>query len=84
MVSIGSLIETTVMRVIVVVILVTIGIALGPTLAAAVADVNATSMAAVFLGDIVVTLADFIMFFYYLALILGAMGGVWAAVKFAD
>jgi len=80
--SLGSLIENTVMRVIVVVILVVIGIALGPILADAIADVNATSMAAVFLGDIIVTLADFIMFFYYLALVIGAMGGVWAAVKF--
>lgn len=82
--GIGTLIETSVMRVIVIVILVIIGIALGPTLSSALADINATSMASVYLGDIILTLKDFIMFFYYLSLVLGAMAGVWGLVKFND
>ena len=79
--SLERMIENTVMRVIIVVIVITIGVALGPTLSTAVADINSTSMAAVFLGDIVVTLADFIMFFYYLSLILGGMGAIWKIFK---
>ena len=62
--SIGSSVNRTVMGVITAVIFILVGVALGPTVTAAAADINATSMADVFMGDVIVTLADFIGFFY--------------------
>jgi len=79
--SIGNMVNNTVVGIITAVIFILVGIALGPTLTAAVADINATSMADVFLGDVVVTLAQFIGFFYYLGVVLGGMAMVWITVN---
>jgi len=90
--KISSMISNTVMGVLSVVIFVLIGIALGPTLIAAAANINATSVMVNYpldnttipLGSIIVLLATYLPTFYYLALVLGGMIGIWAAVKFTS
>lgn len=84
MADIGGLVNRTVMSVIAAVVFILVGIALGPTVLEAVADINATSMADVFLGDVIVTLAGFIGFFYYLGVVLGGMALIWRATKTND
>ena len=79
--SIGSKVNSTVMGVITAVIFILVGVALGPTVLAAAADINATSMADVFMGDVIVTLADFISFFYYLGIVLGGLTLIWASTR---
>lgn len=79
--DIGSMVNRTVMGVITAVIFILVGIALGPTVVDAIAGINATTMADVFMGDVIVTLADFLPFFYYLGIVLGGLGLVWYSVK---
>jgi len=79
--AIGELINKTVMGVIAAAVFILVGVALGPTIVAAAADINATTMADVFLGGVVVTLAGFISFFYYLGIVLGGMAMIWKATK---
>jgi len=79
--SIGSQVNSTVMGVIGAVIFILVGVALGPTVTTAVADINATSMADVVMGDVIVTLAGFIGFFYYLGIVLGGLAMIWATTK---
>ena len=79
--SIGTQVNRTVMGVISAVIFILVGVALGPTVTAAVADINATSMANVVMGDVIVTLAGFIGFFYYLGIVLGGLAMIWATTK---
>ena len=79
--NIGGMVNRTVMGVITAVIFILVGIALGPTVTDAIADINATTMADVFMGDVIVTLADFLPFFYYLGIVLGGLALIWYAVK---
>jgi len=79
--SIGNQVNSTVMGVIGAVIFILVGVALGPTVTTAVADINATSMADVVMGDVIVTLAGFIGFFYYLGIVLGGLAMIWATTK---
>jgi len=79
--SIGSLVNRTVMGVIGAVIFILVGVALGPTVTTAIADINATSMAGVVMGDVIVTLAGFVGFFYYLGIVLGGLAMIWASTK---
>ena len=72
------------MGVLTVVIFILIGVALGPTVIAAVADINATTLSGVPLASVIVLLGEYLPAFYYLALVLGGMIGIWAAVKFTD
>jgi len=80
--KISSMITDTVMGVLSVVIFVLIGVALGPTVISSVADINATALSGVPLAGVIVLLATYMPAFYYLALVLGGMIGIWAAVKF--
>ena len=85
--QIGSMISRTVMGILSVVIFLLVGIALGPTVIAAVADINATTLrfdenSTIPLAGVIVLLGGYLPAFYYLALVLGAMVGIWAAVKF--
>jgi len=80
--KISSMITDTVMGVLSVVIFVLIGVALGPTVISSVADINATTLSGVPLAGVIVLLATYMPAFYYLALVLGGMIGIWAAVKF--
>lgn len=79
--GIGGQVNRTVMGVISAVIFILVGVALGPTVTLAVADINATSMADVVMGDVIVTLAGFIGFFYYLGIVLGGLAMIWATTK---
>ncbi len=80
--QIGAMISRTVMGILSVVIFLLVGIALGPTVIAAVADINATTLSGIPLAGVIVLLGEYLPAFYYLALVLGAMVGIWAAVKF--
>ncbi len=82
--NIGTQVNRTVTGIIAAVVFILVGIALGPTVTTAVADINATSMADVVLGDVIVTLAGFIGFFYYLGIVLGGMAMIWGVVKYGD
>ena len=88
--QIATMINRTVMGVLTVVIFLLIGVALGPTVIAAVADINMTTltangtMAAVPLASVIILLGEYLPAFYYLALVLGGMIGIWAAVKFGN
>ena len=72
------------MGVLTVVIFLLIGVALGPTVISAVADINATTLSGVPLASVIVLLGEYLPAFYYLALVLGGMIGIWAAVKFGN
>jgi len=80
--SIGAQVNRTVVGVISAVVFILVGVALGPTVTSAAADINATSMADVVMGDVIVTLAGFIGFFYYLGIVLGGLAMIWGVVKY--
>ena len=80
--KISAMVNDTVMGVLSVVIFLLIGIALGPTVISAVADINATTLSGVPLASVIVLLGGYLPAFYYLALVLGAMVGIWAAVHY--
>jgi len=80
--QIANMINKTVMGVLSVVIFILIGVALGPTVISSVAEINATTLSGVPLSSVIVLLATYFPAFYYLALILGGMVGIWAAVKY--
>ena len=85
---ISSMITDTIMGVLGVVIFVLIGVALGPTVIASVADINTTTLTAngtitaIPLTSVIILLATYLPSFYYIALVLGGMVGIWAAVKY--
>ena len=80
--AIGNMVNRIVMGIIGAVIFILIGVALGPTVAAAVADINATTLSGVPLADVIVLLATYVPAFYYLALVIGAIALVWATVHY--
>lgn len=79
--SIGNMIQQNIMAFISAIILAVIGITLGPTVISTFADVNATSMADVYMGDVIVLIAQFVPFIYYLGVVVGAMATFWAVTK---
>lgn len=79
--AIGSMVNRTVMGVIGAVIFILIGVALGPTVIAAVTDINATTLASVPLADVIILLGTYLPAFYYLAIVLGGIALVWGATK---
>ena len=79
--SIGNMVNKTVMGVITAVIFVLIGVALGPTVIASVADINTTLLADVPLSSVIILLATYLPAFYYLAIVLGGIAMVWAATR---
>ena len=80
--SIGSMVNTTVLGVISAVIFILIGVALGPTVIASVAYINATTLSGVPLAEVVILLGEYLPAFYYLAIVLGGIAMVWAATKY--
>lgn len=78
---IGTDIQAVIIGIIAAVIFVIVGIALGPEITGAMADINATSMANVTMGSVIVLVAGYVPFFYYLGVVLGALAMVWAVVK---
>ena len=80
--AIGSMVNRIVMGVIGAAIFILIGVALGPTISSAVADINATTLSGVPLASVIVLLATYVPAFYYLALVIGGITMVWAVVKY--
>ena len=88
--ALGNMVNKTVMGVISAVIFILIGVALGPTVISAVANINTTTLmvdypvdnTTVPLASVIILLATYVPAFYYLAVVLGGMVGIWAAVKF--
>ncbi len=81
---IGNMVSDTVMGVLAVIIFLLVGIALGPTVISSVTEINATALSGVPLAGVIVLLATYIPAFYYLALVIGAMAGIWAVVHFRN
>lgn len=81
--SIGSRVEKLIVGVILAVVLLLVGVALGPTVLAATADINATALADVPMGSVIVLLGTYVGFFYYLGIILGAISMIWATVNYS-
>ena len=75
------MVDKTVMGVIAAVIFILIGVALGPTVIASVADINTTTLADVPLSSVIVLLGTYLPAFYYLAIVLGGIAMVWAATR---
>lgn len=75
------MVNKTVMGVIAAVIFILIGVALAPTVLASVAGINATALAGVPLGSVIVLLAEYLPAFYYLAIVLGGIGMIWASAR---
>ena len=67
-----------------VVIFVLIGVALGPTVISSVTNINATTLGSMPLATVIILLATYLPSFYYIALVLGGMVGIWAAVKYTS
>ena len=82
--SIGDRVSGLVMGVIGAVIVLLVGIALGPTVIAAIVDINATALATVPMGSVIVLMAGYIPFFYYLGIVLGAITSFWGVVKYSS
>ena len=80
--KISEMVNNTVMGVLSVVIFLLIGVALGPTVISSVTSINATTLSGVPLASVIVLLGEYLPAFYYLALVLGAMVGIWAAVHY--
>lgn len=80
--SIGTKVENLIIGVIMAVVLLLIGVALGPTVIAAVVNINATALATVPMGSVIVLLASYIPFFYYLGIVLGAIAMIWGVVNY--
>ena len=78
---IGNRVQDIVIGVVTAVVLLLVGVALGPTVTSAAADINATSMSGVVMGDVLVLLAEYIGFFYYLGIVLGAIALIWAVAN---
>jgi multisubunit Na+/H+ antiporter MnhF subunit len=81
--NMGDKIQALIMGIIAAVILLVIGVALGPTVTDAAAAINVTSMASVPLGTVITLLATYIGFFYYLAIVLGMLTAIWASVRYS-
>ncbi len=82
--AIGKMVNKTVMGVITAVIFILIGVALGPTVILAVADINATTLADIPLASVIILLGDYLPAFYYLAVVLGGITMIWAATRSGD
>ncbi len=78
------MVNKTVMGVISAVIFILIGVALGPTVIAAVADINATTLSGVPLSEVVILLGTYVPAFYYLAVVLGGIAMIWASTRTGD
>lgn len=79
--AIGAMVNRTIMGVLTVVIFVAVAVALGPTVITAMASINATTLSGVPIATVIILLADYFAAFYYLALVIGAIVGIWAVVK---
>ena len=79
--QIGNMVNKTVMGVVGAAVCILVGVALGPTISEAVAEINATTLSGVPLADVIVLLATYVPAFYYLAIVIGGIAMVWAATR---
>lgn len=79
--TIGSMINETVMGIIIGVVFITVGVALGPTVTDAALAINATALAGVELAGVIVFLATLVPAFYYLGIVVGGIGMIWKATQ---
>lgn len=80
--QIGNKVEDLIMGIILAVVLLAVGVALGPTVIATAGDINATALSGIPLADVIVLLAEYVGTFYYLGIVLGMMLLIWATVRF--
>ena len=79
--QIGTTVQRVVIGVIVAVVFLLVGVALGPTVISTAAKVNSTALAGVTMGSVIVTLGSFISFFFYLGIVIGTIALIWASVR---
>ena len=79
--SAGNKVGNLVIGVIGAVIVLAVGIALGPTVTQYLGYVNTSSMENVSMGAILALLAGYGSFFYYFGLVMGALLSFWAVTK---
>ncbi len=79
--QIGNKVQNVVIGIVAAVVLLLVGLALGPTILAATADVNLANLTGVPMASVIVLLAEYIGFFYYIGIVLGAMTMIWAVVR---
>jgi hypothetical protein len=79
--KIGDTVQNTVIGVVAAVVFLLVGIALGPTVLDATADINTTALANVPMGEVIVLLATYVGFFFYIGIVLGAIAMIWAAAR---
>lgn len=78
---IGSTVQGVVIGVVTAVVFLLVGIALGPTVIDAVSSVNATLLSGVPMSSVIILLAQYLGFFYYLGIVLGAIAMIWTVVN---
>lgn len=78
---IGTSVQGVVIGIVAAVVFLLVGIALGPTVLEATAGINATALAGVPMGGVIVLLGTYIGFFFYLGIVLGAIAMIWATVN---
>lgn len=79
--KIGTMINNTVMGIVLGVVFITVGVALGPTVVTAAGNINATALAGVELAGVVVFIATLIPAFYYLGVVIGGIAMIWKATQ---
>ena len=79
--KIGNMVNNVVVGIISAVIFILVGVALGPTVTSAVAEINSTTLSGVPLADVIVLLATYVPAFYYLGIVLGGLAMVWFTVN---
>ena len=86
---IGNSVQNIVIGVAAAVVLLLVGVALGPTVIEAAAGINETAMMVDYpndntslpMGSVIILLAEYIGFFYYLGIVLGAIAMIWAVAR---
>jgi len=87
--QIGNKVQNVVIGIVAAVVLLLVGVALGPTVLDAAAAINSTAVMVDYptnndtipMGSVIVMLATYIGFFYYLGIVLGAIAMIWAVVS---
>jgi hypothetical protein len=82
--KIGNAVQSTVIGIVAAVVMLLVGVALGPTVTDAISGINETTLAGVPMGSVIVLLADYVPFFYYIGIVLGAIAMIWGAVQYGQ
>lgn len=79
--NIGSNVSHLIVGIIGAVVILIVGIELGPTVTTYLGYINSTSMANVTMGGVLVLLAGYGSFFYYFGLVMGAVLTFWGVTR---